>query len=889
MRKHELVYALNAGGVDPDALSRVDLESMRLAGEHPVANLLPNVLGPAGLRPGTQSLFRITGDPQTRSIKFERSTGNSYILLMSPGEMRVVSSGAIVQVPAVATAINSGSWTNVSTAPATAVAGPPMVLTATKVHKAKIRQTVTVASGDQNMAHVLRVDVTLGPVYVRVGTTAGGQELLRDAALDTGIHKIAFTPTTGTIYVEISSVDTVSRIISTVQFESTLIGGTGDLVIPTPWSTWAAVQALRVWQSIDVMFIGDGLAQPRRITHRGIQSWGLELYKTDDGPFVAGSDKIALTPSATRGNITITASESYFETGHVGALIEITQTSKVISDTLAGNGQATDYITVVGVGTPNRQYVRGSTQTAFIGRLVIERSFDPGEPSSWSLVQAWVDAAATVAPGAVVDPNDNMTVHYRYRVDNYTSGSVAINLNYDSGVATGIARITGYTSPTQVSAEVVSDFGNNTSSYQWRIGDWSQLRGWPRIPVIHDSRLHWFRKDYDFGSYVDDYTNFDDNKTGDSATFTRSVGSGGEDGVIWAVSENRLLAGTPSFEAAIAASELDEPLTPTAYTVRKISRRGCADIEPAVYDEGLFYVQRSGRKLYKISMDASRYKSQYISRLNPKAYASGISRVVVQQQPDTRIYSVMSDGTMTVLTHEPDDKVVAITTISLTGGLIEDVCVLSGADQDDVYVVVNRSGARYVERFAKESDQRSVSTCALLDAHKVLTGSVSSITGGTHLAGQTVQVWADGQRRADVTLNGSGVAALEATYSRVVYGKSYQAVFKSVKLAYAAQLGTAVGQTKIVKGVALVLSNSCLDGIRVGRDASNLEPLPDIFNGAVRTKNQFFAHYDQDVMPINSTWDTDARVYLTVDSAEGPFTAQAMVIDIETQDGVTQG
>ena len=326
--------------------------------------------------------------------------------------------------------------------------------------------------------------------------------------------------------------------------------------------------------------------------------------------------------------------------------------------------------------------------------------------------------------------------------------------------------------------------------------------------------------------------------------------------------------------------------------MRRPSRRGAADIQAVEHDDGAFFVQRSRRRLYEISIPdgSSRFRSQDMSRLNPAAYRPGIKRIAVQQQPDTRAYAVLDDGSMAVLTYERDDKVAAVTTMTHAGGgLIEDVCVLPEDDQDDVYVIVNRGGTRTHERLAKEAAQTSSATCALLDAHKVLTGSVSAITGGTHLAGSTVQVWADGRRRADVTLDGAGSAALGATYARVVYGIGYAAVFKSVKLAYAAGLGAAVGQTKIVHGVGVILANSCLDGIRIGRDASNTDPMPAIVNGAERTPSQFFTHYDADIFPINSTWDADARVYLSVNSAEGPCTIQGLVLDVETRDGAAPG
>ena len=887
-RRHELAYALNAGGVDPKALTRVDLEKSRLAGEHPVENLVPEVLGPLGLRPGVEVLARIPGDAQTRQLRFLRTTGSSYILLLSPGEMRVSIDGVIQQVPAVSTAIATGSWSNVSDGFATATGGATLTLNATATSSARLRQSVTVASGDQNKPNVLRIVVSAGPVYLRIGSTAGSANLMPgnvDAELDTGTHKIAVTPTTGTIYIDVRSNDPVTRSVSSIQFESTLIGGAGDLVIPTPWSTWAQVEALRTWQSIDVVFAGDGSVQQRRIEHRGPLSWGMALFRSNNGPFASGNPKITMTPGAATGNTTLTASESYFQAGHVGALVELTQTGKTVSATLDAVDLATDYITVVGVGN-GRRFGVVCVNSSFDGTLVLERSFEPSSPSTWSIVNTYVDGAASFNT-TVADDQDNLTAHYRFRISDYTSGSVTVTLSYDAGVKVGLSRITGFSSGTSVSIEVLDNFGNTTSTRQWRIADWSNVRGWPRTPIIHDSRLHWYRRDTNYGSVPDNYTSMNDRLIGDSAPFTRSVGAGNEEGVVWAVSEARLLVGTSGFEAVIAASEFDGPLTPTDYTVRKPSRRGCADIPAAEHDDGIFFVQRSRKKLYEMSMvsSGSRFTSQNISRLNPAAYHPGIRWIAVQQQPDTRCYAVLDDGALAVMTWEREDKVAAITTMAIPGGLVEDIEILPETDQDDIYLIVNKDGARYHARFAKESAQWHPDTCSLLDWHKVLTGSVSQITGATHLANETVQMWADGARRGDVTLDANGDADLDGTYSRVVYGKRYFGIYKSVKLAYAAKLGTAVGQTKIVHGAGLLLANSCLDGVRLGPDAEHLDPMPDIIDGAERTPSQFFEHYDQDIMPINSDWNPDSRIYVQVDSAEGPCTLQGIVIDIETRDG----
>lgn len=889
MRKHELVYALNAGGVDPDAVARVDLEKMRLAGEHPVANLLPMVLGPSTLFPGSESLARITGDAETRILRFVRAVGNGYMLLLTPGEMRVSLNGVIQQVPNVATTISSGSWTDASTSPATATGGATLSLTASTTQSAKLRQTVTVASGDQAAVNILRVVVSSGPVFLRVGTTSGGTEILTDQTLDTGTHKIGFTPGTGTVYIEVRSDDPATRGVSSIQFEATLLGGAGDLVIPTPWDTIAAIDALRVWQSIDVMFCGNGRVQPRRIEHRGALSWGIALVKTSDGPFIPGSRRITLTPGALTGNTTITASESLFKSTHVGALLELTQTGKTVTSTFNAADQSSDYVTIVGVGA-GRDFYRTGVQTSFVGTVVLERSFDARDPEVWTTVSTYVDGAVDFVRTSVNDSQDNIKAHYRFRVTDYTSGSAVMTLEYESGVQTARARITGYSSGTSVNIETIVPFGNTSSTRSWRIGDWSDANGWPRVPVIHDGRMHWFRADTDYASKPDDYTYFDDDFVGDGTPFTRSVGAGGEEGVVWALSQNRLVVGTPAFEAVISASELDQALTATAYTVRKPSRRGSADIQAVEHDDGLFFVQRSSRRLYEIfTGDGGKMNSQDISRLNPVAYKLGIKRLAVQQQPNTRLYALMLDGSLVVTTHERDDKVIAVTTRSIAGGIIEDIETMPNIDQDDIYLVVNRSGKRYLERFASESDQRSVLTCALLDGHKVLT-SVSSITGATQFAGETVQVWADGQRRDDIAIDSSGASgSLGATFARVVYGKKYTASYRSVKLAYAAQLGNAIGQTKIVHGAALVMANSCLDGVRFGPDTTRLDPMPDIVDGQERTANQFFAHYDADILPIDGDWSTDSRICFEIDSAEGPATVQAIVLDVETRDGAAAG
>jgi len=889
-RRHELTYALNAGGVDVEALSRVDLEKMRISGEHPVRNWLPHVLGPMSLRPGLKHLERIEGDAETKLLRYVRQIGTSYMLLLSPAELRISLDGAIVQVPVVSSTINTGLWLNTSTGTATVTSGATLTFTATPNYTARLRQRVNVALGDRAKANVLRIVVSRGPIYMRVGSTEGGQDLIRDARLDEGTHKIAITPTVSMdrFWVELWTSAESTKTITQIQFESTLLGNVeDDLVLPTPW-TIDQIEIMRAWAEVDLIFCGDGENWPQRIEHRGNQSWSICRHYLENGPYSQATNSLmTIQPSAIRGNVTLTASDAYWTEDHVGSLIEVTQRKKVITETLSGVDQSTDYITVTDIGA-GRYFTIQGVATGWTGTVILERSLQAGEPTIWTLYTRTNGTFTTTIPLTTIGDNlDNVRAHYRIRVTAYTAGTMAITITHENGLAVGVARITGYTSNTVVSAEVIKTFGNTNASRQWRIGAFNDLFGHPRVPVIRDGRKFWFKGDMAYGSVPDDYTNYDDTVTGDSGIITRSVGSGSKDGVLWALDMQRLVIGTAAFETPIQASDFGEVLTPTAWTVPKTSFRGSANVQAAPYDDGAFFAQRSRRKLYELSVPASesRYRSQDISRLNPAACSAGLKRLAVQQQPMTRLYAVLDDGACVVVTFEKEDKVIAFTVLDTDGGFIEDVDVEPHTNQDNVYFIVKRNSTeRYLEMLAPELEQADVDTCCLLDSSTVFTGTVNAISGLQRFAGQTVQVWADGIRLDDITITAGGSYTFSETYDRVVVGLNVEHEFTSVKLAYAAQIGSALGQLKILHGLGLVLSKSCLDGLRIGRSSAESEGMPEVIDGATRTPNQFFAHFDDRPFPIAGAWDTDARFYVGCDSQEGPCTVQSVIIDIETRD-----
>lgn len=905
-RANQLVYALNAGGIDVAALARVDLEKMRLAGEHPVKNWLPSVLGPMSIRPGFQSVERIAGDLATRPIPFVRSSTVANILCVSTSTiairdgngvaLTVVNAHSTVPDPTFAAAISgsaSTGWIDDSqagggTAPSVTTAAPGLDLVATPTRYASVQTQVTVSGGDQALAHTVRVEVTRGPVLVRLGTSQDGEQLLAESTLGTGTHLLTVTPNAAAIWIKVRSEATVSRRVGKVTFQHVELGGAGALALPSPWS--ASDIADLAWdQSIDVVFIGGAPVQPYRIERRGTHSWSVVEYVERNGPFKSpASSLITLTPDAYMGNGTLTSNLAYFRPEHVGGLFELTHRHQNVAQELAGVDEATEYVDVYGVydatvsaNERNMTYV--VTATGWTGTWALERSLD-ADGLIWSTVLTGTGTASATYN----DRLSNNHARYRIRVTSYTAGKIDCSLEFAGGSRTGVCRVIGYTSSTSVAIEIIKPFFHLSATKFWREPAWSDIEGWPTVPRFFDGRLWWFRGDRAFASIVDDFDNFDDTVEGDSGPIFRSVGAGASEGARWALDLQRLIVGTTGFEASARSSSFDEPLTPTQFVVRNASTLGVSKVPAVKVDRGAFFVQRSGKRLYEMlySQETGDYISQDATRLNPGALSAKVKAMAVQRQPDTRLYMVLEDGTCVVLTYERDDKVIAFTTIERISGAIEDVCVIPGAAQDAVFFVVRtNSTQRYIERLGDEALQHSPATCTLFDGWKVLTGSVSAISGATHFAGQTVSVWADGAARPAVAVDGSGNASLGATYARVVYGRAYRCTYSSVKLAYAAGLGSAVGQTKIVRHAGLILKDSCIDGIRVGRNSGNADLLPAYVDGAARTSSQFFAHYDEALPPIPGDWDTDSRIYVSADSDYGPVTVQALVFEIETRDG----
>jgi hypothetical protein len=908
------LLSFNRGEVSKKALARIDLERMRLSAETQ-KNWLPSVVGPMMLRPGLEKIQETLDSNRARGIPFIFSKNDVALIELTDQTMRVLVDDELVTRPSVSTSVPNGdfgtsaSWTLTASDGATTTISDGLNLSATaRGSRSYATNLVTVSGGDVNIEHALRIEVERGPVIFRAGTTLSGSDLISETMLDRGVHSLTLTPPSN-FYIHIENRDRRKKIVTSVQVESA-----GILELPTPWDE-DNINTVRLTQSGDIIFLSCADIGQKKIERRSVRSWSIVDYETLDGPFLsAPSRELSMTASVFEGNGTLTASEAYFEPDQVRSIIRLFTSGQSNRAILAGDDVYTEAIRVSGVSGTDRAY-NVTISGTWSGTLTRQRSIDG--PTS-----GFVDLESETGNVEHELENDsethnNVICWYRlgFKPGNYVSGSATVEFTptvaggaSSRGGRAGIVRVLEYVSPTVVNIEVLSPLSSLTPTKNWLMGEWSAHLGYPSSVEFFDGRLWWAGYDRIWGSVSDSYYSFDIDHEGDAAPISRSVGFGPVDIINGLLPLSRLIVLREGAETSIRASSLDQPLTATNFTIKDCSTQGSARLPGVRIDTRGVFVQQAGRKVYQLaySPEVLDYYPSDLTRLNDDIGVPGFTGVAVQRQPDTMLHLPRGGGDVAALLFEPDDEVVCWWPIE-TRGEIENACVLPGDLEDRVYYFVKRTigneTKRFIERLSRRDQCSGLPESRLADCHVYYSGSaVTVITGLGHLEGEEVVVWGwNTTSPFTVTLpNGdtqivgrdfgtftvaSGQITLPTAVTDCVVGLGYDAEFKSAKLAYGAQMGTALNQKKKVDSIGLTLLNTHYQGLQYGRSLTDegLDSLPLVQDGADVAPHTVFSSLDMDMTTLPGEWDTDSRLCLKA-SAPRPCMVQAVTIQVTTNE-----
>lgn len=503
----------------------------------------------------------------------------------------------------------------------------------------------------------------------------------------------------------------------------TNINGSGNDYLTVSSLTAAILPEMNWVQSADTVIVVHEDLEPVRILRGATDSdWTASTIVFDFIPkyafnFDTHNPTFTITPSATSGNITITASSVTSDNGTAQAGGADTITLKSASSFTSDDQPNGMFIEITG-GT-------GAGQTRHVEDYVASTK------------------VATVFPAWTTQP-DNTS---QYDIKAFKAAAVDEYIVALNGF--GRARITQFVSNTEVKAYVEIPFFDTSAivSGDWESehgyeDTWSSTRGWPRSVVFHEGRLYFGgskqRPSTIWGSRVADFFNFDPGEALDDASVEASLDTGTFNAIVDMYAGRNLQVFTTGGEFYVPQA-LDDPITPANLIVKSQTSFG---MKPGLrvqnVDGATLFIQRQGKAIQEFifSDTVNAYTSDKISLLSShllKAPEEMAVRVATSTDEGDRLMLVNGDdGSIACYTLLRSQNVIAPSEWITEGEFIN-----IGVDVDDIYVVVKRSvnsaDVYYVEVFDPDT---------LLDS--AVTGGAASSVNMPHLEAETVQIIRDG-------------------------------------------------------------------------------------------------------------------------------------------------
>jgi hypothetical protein len=559
---------------------------------------------------------------------------------------------------------------------------------------------------------------------------------------------------------------------------------TGSVVsIVSPYRS-TELDEIQTAQSADVLYIVHPDYAPRKLERTSHVDWTLTEIDFDWMAFGPQNvDKtVEVRSNAATGGATIDTDDSIFESGHVGRFILIREAPSTYMPEWAPASDLSDYD----------------------GSVAALNSYAFWEENVYELTNKNAKSSCGTSP----------PIHDEYG-ETQIDGKWSWTFRYPSQ---GYAEITGFTDANNVSATVIHHLPTSCVGavsanlvYKWAWSAWGPDQGYPRAVAFFEDRL-WLGGTDSFpqtvwASRVGEYENFQVTSEVDSG-MTYTLASGPMDVIEWLSTRQEVVIGTAGGEFVMRSADPSQALTVETIDAKLHSTYGSkAAVAPVRVGNVVMFVQRSGRTLLQFIFDedVNSFDAVDMNALATDIAIDGIKAMAYQQEPNRILWAITETGELLGFTYQRQHQVAAWHKhpIGGTDVVVESIAVIPhpDGDQDQLWAVVSRTIDGGTKRSIETLQPDWLSTDDLEDAFFVDSGltyrgaAVGSVTGLSHLEGETVQVLGDGLVQTDKTVS-SGSITLDTNASVVHVGLAYEAVVQGMRVEAGASDGTAQGKTK---------------------------------------------------------------------------------------------
>ncbi len=662
--------------------------------------------------------------------------------------------------------------------------------------------------------------------------------------------------------------------LDTTGFTAYSSGGTINAIheIASPYSASDlfdddGLPLIQIAQSNDFIFLAHPDFAPRQITRSGHADWAISPFPNDEGPFL-DENLTDITIYVDSGDspgvgevVNLYSSSPIWNADHIGAYWQLR---------LPDTAYATPWTT----GTAY------SLNDEVINSDLFYRATDAGtsgtEAPTHDIGEAWDG------------PDTSTNVLWAY-IHN----------------GRGIVVITEFVTAQHVVGTVVSElpagvFGSANATPRWNEGAWSEYQGFPRSVEVHEGRLCWggtarepLALDFSSTESVFHYNPIELNGTvARSTAFRRVIDSGNP--IRWLkTTEKGLLVGTLGGEWIVATEGVTQGFGPDTAIARQFSSNGSAALQAVRGGNAILYPQRSRRSIRDLSFIID--QQSFTSRdRNLKANSILLQRVkgmAFTEEPNKVLWCVLGDGTIAALTFNFEDgaRVAAWHRHQIAGDSsieVESIAVIPSPteDVDDVWMCVKRtvngSVVRYIEYMRRPADLGDDFVDGMyLDSALTYDGSpATSFSGLDHLAGETIDVLADGVLIEDQTVGSDGTLTLENAASVVHFGYYATRVAETMNAEFASENFNSrmrkkritLAQLDMVESYGAYVGVNSSDMDRIDFDVETGSDTPEAFTGAI---------YEN----VNDEYSLEA--YLRVEQrTPHPFFVNSISVRVEISD-----
>ena len=339
----------------------------------------------------------------------------------------------------------------------------------------------------------------------------------------------------------------------------------------------------------------------------------------------------------------------------------------------------------------------------------------------------------------------------------------------------------------------------------------------------------WFSKSADLENFT--------TGTNDTDAMVYTIASNKVNAIRYMSAQRSLIVGTVGGEFVVSASGTTQPITPTNVQIQKQSSYGSANVDAVQIENVTMFLQRAKRKIRELvyNLNIDQYQAQDMTLLAEHISEGGITEMAYQQEPDSVLWCVRSDGTLLGFTYARAEEVVGWHRHIIGGAfssgqaVVESVATIpTDSNEDELYMIVKRTinGAtrRYVEYLSLFDYGTDQNDAFYVDSGLTYSGSAATvITGLDHLEGESVTILANGSTHPNKTVSGGSIT-LDRSATKAHIGLSYTSLLQTMRVEGAGNDSTSQSKTKRINEVTLRLHETV--GVEVGADLSDMERIP---------------------------------------------------------------